>query len=67
MLSLRIGSPTRHRECQIISQHLEGIEAAPGYYLTKHYIRTRTALWLTTQELLNQLKQPRNWMLTYDQ
>ena len=51
----------------IFGQHLEGIEAPPGYYLTKHYIRTRTALRLTTQGLLNQLKQPRNWTLTYGQ
>jgi hypothetical protein len=46
-------------------QTFEGIEAPPGYYLSKHYIRTRTALWLSIQGLLDQLKQPRNWTLTY--
>jgi hypothetical protein len=46
-------------------QNFEGIEVLPGYYLSKHYIRTRTALWLSIQGLLDQLKQPRNWTLTY--
>ncbi len=46
-------------------QHFEGVEAPPGYYLTRHYIRTRTAWWLTIQGLLDQLSQPRNWTLTY--
>lgn len=46
-------------------QHFEGVEAPAGYYLTRHYIRTRTALWLSIQGLLNQLRQPQNWTLTY--
>ncbi len=46
-------------------QHFEGVEAAPGYYLSRHYIRTRTAIWLSIKGLLTQLRQPRNWTLTY--
>jgi len=46
-------------------QNFEGIEAPSGYYLTRHYIRTRTALWLSIQGLFNQLRLPRNWTLTY--
>jgi hypothetical protein len=55
--------------CEVVGfdpvQDFEGIEAPPGYYLTRHYIRTRTALWLSIQGLLDQLRQPRNWTLTY--
>jgi len=46
-------------------QELEGLEAPSGYYLSKHYMRTRTTLWLITQGVLDQLRQPRNWTLTY--
>ncbi len=46
-------------------QHLDGVEAEPGYYLSRHYIRTRTALWLSIRGLLNRLKQPQSWTLTY--
>lgn len=46
-------------------QDFAGIEVRPGYYLSKHYIRTRTALWLTIQGLLDQLQQPGNWTLSY--
>ena len=46
-------------------QDIEGIEVPPGYYLTKHFIRTRTALWLSIEGLSDQLKQPLNWTLTY--
>lgn len=48
-----------------ISQHFQGIDAAPGYYLTKHYVRTRSVLWSGIHGLLNQLRQPQNWTLTY--
>ena len=48
-----------------IGQHFEGLEASSGYYLSKHYIRTRTALWLTIQGVLDPLKQPQNWTITY--
>jgi hypothetical protein len=48
-----------------VLKHLEGIKAPPGYYLTKHYIRTRTALWLSIQGFLDRLRQPQNWTLTY--
>ena len=48
-----------------IGQQFEGIEAAPRYYLSQHYIRTRTAIWLSLQGLFNQLKQPQSWTLTY--
>jgi len=50
-----------------VGQQFEGIEAAPGYYLSQHYIRTRTAVWLSIQGMLEQLKQPQNWTLTYAQ
>lgn len=50
---------------QGLVQHLEGLEAPTGYYLTRHYMRTRTTLWLITHGLLGQLEQPRNWTLTY--
>jgi hypothetical protein len=46
-------------------QNFEGIEPLPGYYLSKHYIRSRTALWLSIRGQLDQLRQPRNWTLTY--
>ena len=46
-------------------QQLDGVEANPGYYLSQHYIRTRTAIWLSLQGLFKQLKQPQNWTLTY--
>ncbi|WP_333481056.1 hypothetical protein [Allocoleopsis sp.] len=48
-----------------IGQQFEGIEAAPGYYLSQHYIRTRTAIWLSLQGMFKQLKQPQSWTLTY--
>ena len=48
-----------------VFQELEGLEAPSGYYLTRNYMRTRTTLWLITQGLLDQLRQPRNWTLTY--
>ncbi len=46
-------------------RHFEGVDAPPGYYLSRHYIRTRTALRLSTKGLLNRLRQPHNWTLTY--
>jgi hypothetical protein len=46
-------------------QHFDGVEANPGYYLSRHYIRTRTAIWLSFQGLFKQLKQPQSWTLTY--
>lgn len=46
-------------------RHFQGVDAPPGYYLTRHYIRTRTTLWLTTQGYLDRLKQHHNWTLTY--
>jgi len=47
-------------------QHFEEIQAPPGYALVRYPLRTRTTLWLTTEGLLEQLKQPRNWTLTYN-
>jgi hypothetical protein len=54
--------------CEIVNnlgQHFEGIEVGSKYYLTKHYIRTRTAISLSIKGLLSELKQPRNWTMTY--
>jgi hypothetical protein len=48
-----------------IGQNFEEIAVPNEYYLSQHYIRTRTALWLATQGLLEELKQPDNWTLTY--
>lgn len=46
-------------------QQFDGVEASPGYYLSRHYIRTRTAIWLSFQGMFKQLKQPQSWTLTY--
>ncbi len=48
-----------------IGHNFAEIAVPNEYYLSKHYIRTRIALWLTTQGLLEELKQPENWTLTY--
>lgn len=48
-----------------IGQNFAEIVVPNQYYLSQHYIRTRTALWLTSQGLLNELKQLNNWTLTY--
>jgi hypothetical protein len=48
-----------------IGQDFAEIAVPNQYYLSQHYIRTRTALWLTIQGLLKELKQPENWTLTY--
>ena len=47
-------------------QHFEGIDAPPGYALTRYPLRTRTTLLSTTKGLLGQLKQPQNWTVTYN-
>jgi hypothetical protein len=47
-------------------QHFAGIDAPPGYALTRYYLRTRTTWWLTSEGLLEQLKQPKNWTVTYN-
>jgi hypothetical protein len=43
----------------------EGINAKPGYYLSKGWLQTRMALWLMVQGKYKQLKQPHNWILGY--
>lgn len=48
-----------------IGQNFEEIAVPNEYYLSQHFIRTRTALWLTIQGLLEELRQPDNWTLTY--
>lgn len=50
-----------------LGDNCEGIEVSPEYYLSKHYIRTRTALELSFKGLLEQLRQPLNWTLTYSE
>lgn len=52
---------------RIFGKNIEGIEAAPGYYVTKHYVRTRTALWLAVRGLLSQLRQTQSWTLTFSE
>jgi hypothetical protein len=47
-------------------QHFEGIDAPPGYALTRYPLRTRTTLLSTSKGLLGQLKQPQNWTVTYN-
>ncbi len=64
---LTVGGAGKYCETSGVYQmeEFEGIKPPPGYYLSQHFIRTRTALWLTIQGLLDQLKQPYNWTLTY--
>lgn len=48
------------------NHRFEGIETPPGHTLTRYYLRTRTTWWLTSEGLLEQLKQPHNWTVTYN-
>ena len=48
-----------------VGQNFAEITLADQYYLSQHYIRTRTALWLTIRRLLDELRQPNSWTLTY--
>jgi hypothetical protein len=48
------------------THHFEELQPPPGYTLVRYPLRTRTTLWLTTKGLLEQLKQPRNWTVTYN-
>lgn len=48
-----------------LGQNFEDIEVPREYYLSRHYIRTRTSLWLSFNGLLEQLRKPHNWTLTY--
>jgi hypothetical protein len=48
-----------------LGQNFAEIAVPNQYYLSQHYIRTRTALWLTVQGLLGELRKPSNWILTY--
>lgn len=48
-----------------LGQNFDDIKVSSDYYLSRHYIRTRTSLWLSFQGLLKQLRQPHNWTLTY--
>jgi hypothetical protein len=48
-----------------VGKYFEGIEPPPGFYLSRHFIRTRTALRLSAKGLLGKLRSPENWMLTY--
>jgi hypothetical protein len=48
-----------------VGRIFEGIETPPGYYLSRHFIRTRTALTLSAKGLLGKLRSPENWMLTF--
>jgi hypothetical protein len=48
-----------------LGQNFAEIAVPNQYYLSQHYIRTRTAIWLTMRRLLEELKQLENWTLTY--
>ena len=48
-----------------LGQNFAEITVPNQYYLSQHYIRTRTALWLSMRGLLEKLRQPDNWTLTY--
>lgn len=48
-----------------LGQNFAEIAVPEQYYLSQHYIRTRTALWLTIRRLLEELRQPDSWTLTY--
>jgi hypothetical protein len=48
-----------------VGQKFHDIEAPEGYYLSQHYIRTRTAMWLSFLGKRGKLKQPHSWTLTY--
>lgn len=50
-----------------IGQNFEEITVYNEYDLSQHFIRTRTALWLTIQGLLGELRKPDNWILTYSE
>ncbi len=43
----------------------DGINAKPGYYLSKGWLQTRMALWLMFQGKYKQLKHSGNWILGY--
>lgn len=49
-----------------IGQSFQDIEASAGHYLSKHFVRTRTALWSSLHGSFYQLQQPQNWKLTYE-
>jgi hypothetical protein len=42
-----------------------GVQAPPGYYVIKVYVRTRAALGLMLQGKLGKLNHPCNWVLRY--
>jgi hypothetical protein len=46
-----------------VGTSFEGIQAKPGYYLVKAYLRTRISTWLIVRGLGKQLKDIRNWRL----
>ncbi|MEW6497198.1 MAG: hypothetical protein AB1589_32545 [Cyanobacteriota bacterium] len=43
----------------------DGIQAKPGYYLVKIFVKTRVALKWTAKGDFISLRQPCNWTLTY--
>ncbi len=43
----------------------DGVQAKPGYYLVKVFVKTRVALKWTAKGDFNSLRQPCNWTLTY--
>lgn len=59
------GVSTYNKTIYSRGQETEGIQAKPGYYLAKVFIKTRTTLKLSAKGSFNQLRQPCNWTLTY--
>ncbi|MBW4646453.1 MAG: hypothetical protein KME23_26255 [Goleter apudmare HA4340-LM2] len=49
------------------SQNYDDVFAKPGTHLVRHYLRTRTALWLMLQGMYNQISDQQNWILTFPQ
>jgi len=47
----------------VAGKKFQGVRVKPGERILVGYFRTRTASWLIAQGKIEQLKQPRNWVL----
>jgi len=47
-----------------VKDEFQGVYAQPGERIVVAYFRTRTASWLIAQGRMEELKQPRNWLLS---
>jgi hypothetical protein len=59
------GSGSYYRKVVSEKQWTNGMQADPGYYFTKTYIRTRTVLGWSVFGFLPQFRKRCNWTLTY--